>query len=113
VAKRGVVSAARGGVANMTNFAQERVILTALEKVFSAAASERDSRPLDLEDPDISGWVLHEREVMHAEVCRLRAQLGKGPVSIDRIRKVECVATGHVDYQHKFCLYCRDLVLEG
>lgn len=87
-------------------------LLKALEEAFSKASAERRERPLHGPNYEDSGWIVFERERMHEEVNRLRAQLGKGPVSLDRIKRTEQTSMGHVDYQHKLCLGCRDLVWE-
>lgn len=87
-------------------------LLTALDEVFAKASSERKKRPICGPNFEDSGWIVFERERMHEEVNRLRAQFGKGPVAIDRIKKAEQSAMGHSDYQHKLVLGCRDLVWE-
>lgn len=58
------------------------------------------------------GWVLHERETMHAAVNQARAEAGKQPLPIAAIEAVEQQACGHSDYSSKFALYCAELVQE-
>jgi hypothetical protein len=87
-------------------------LLMALDETFTRISSERHERPIHGPDFEDSGWIIFERERMHEEVNRLRAQSGKGPVSLDKIKMAERSAMGHVDYQHKFVLGCRDAVWE-
>ena len=67
--------------------------------------SEHDHFPIER-------WVLHEREVMFDMVARERAMLGKGPIPITEVVKVERMAQGHSDYSSKYALYCAELVLK-
>ena len=93
---------------------RDQGLLKTLEAEFERVSSqkERDSRPIHGPNYQDSGWITYERERMHEEVNRLRAQLGKGPVELAKVKKAESAAMGHVDYQRKLVLYCRDLVLE-
>ena len=94
------------------SFAEQRHILTSLEATLASAVSERAQRPVNPDDNENTGWVLHERQTMLAEVNRHRRRLGKTPVTVDRVCWAERTSKGHVDYQHKFALGCRDLVFE-
>ncbi|OZB79884.1 hypothetical protein [Microbacterium sp. 13-71-7] len=83
-----------------------------LRSVFSAAAEHRSEREhFDAATGEL-GWVLYERDVMHDAVNRLRARLGRGPVTEDDVLRVERSASGHIDYAQKFALGCADLVHE-
>lgn len=95
----------------MTTHADGRRILAKLDEVFSLASTHRGEKPIDFDKPNDSGWILYERECMHVEVNRLRSELGKAPVLVDQVIRAERSACGHVDYQHKFALGCRELVL--
>lgn len=56
-------------------------------------------------------WVLLERQFMHQQVNIERAGLHKPAVPIVTIRRVETMASGHIDYTRKFARYCAELVL--
>lgn len=58
------------------------------------------------------GWVAFERDTMFDAVTRERAKLGKGPLPMKEIERVERMAVGHSDYSRKFALYCAELVLK-
>jgi hypothetical protein len=55
-------------------------------------------------------WILAERLRMLEAVNEERARLGKDPVALSAIERVERCAAGHHDYVHKFALYCTELV---
>jgi hypothetical protein len=93
--------------------ARDNSLLDSLENALIKAGYERAKRPLDPNDHENTGWVLHERLLMLDEVNKHRERLGLPPVTIDKVRKTERNAEGHSDYQHKFALGCRDLVVEG
>ena len=86
-----------------------RAVIGDMLRVLSAAQEERHLRQAWV-DGEL-GWVLYEREVMLAEVNRLRAQRGLDRIHMDRLRRVERMAEGHIDYSEKFALYCAELAL--
>lgn len=61
---------------------------------------------------DGDDWIAAERKVMLDETNEWRALLGKPPVSVEQIHRVEQWATGHSDYSSKFALYCAELALD-
>ncbi len=66
-------------------------------------AELRKSRP---------NWIEMEQKAMHEEVNTIRAEAGKGPVSLYQVLRVEALAVGHSDYAHKFAFYCWELTQE-
>jgi hypothetical protein len=56
-------------------------------------------------------WILDERRAMLDAVNSRRAHLGKLPVPVTDVERVERQAVGHSDYAHKFALYCTELVV--
>lgn len=61
---------------------------------------------------DLGGWIAAERALMLRETNECRAGLGKPPIGIERIMRVERMAVGHSDYSSKFALYCAELALD-
>ena len=59
------------------------------------------------------GWVFAERDCVLTAVNKLRAALGKEPVSAKDIRRIDNMAAGHSDYTSKFCLYAAEMVMAG
>lgn len=57
-------------------------------------------------------WLAHEQNAMLWAVNKERGLLGKPPVGLRAIQRVEQQAIGHVDYSSKFALYCAELVLK-
>ena len=55
-------------------------------------------------------WVLGERAAMWEAVNQYRTQLGKKPLTIEDVERVEQSAVGHSDYGTKYALYCTELV---
>lgn len=55
-------------------------------------------------------WVAHERGVMHDAANRLRARMGKAPVSAEDVYTAEMLAAGHVDYVAKYAYGIADLI---
>lgn len=78
---------------------------------FEAAATQRADRPGFDEATREPRWVAFELEAMHKAVCDERAKLGKGPIPLSQVARVERLAMGHVDYASKYALYCAELVL--
>jgi len=78
------------------------------------AQAERDKRATRVEtehdDHQVSGWVVYEREVLLAAVNEERAKIGRKPIPMADVIRVERVAMGHVDYSSKLALYCAELV---
>ena len=79
------------------------------------AAKDRDKREQFLPRADGTGtepaWVIHERKLMHEAVNQERAKRSKKPINMTDVKRVEQLALGHVDYAHKYALYCAELVL--
>ncbi len=58
------------------------------------------------------GWIIKEQEAMWRGTNEERAKLGKGPVTLARIVRVDGWASGHSDYGRKMALYCAELVYD-
>lgn len=58
----------------------------------------------------VGAWIAAERQLMLASVNRLRLVAGRDSLPVSQIERVERLALGHVDYAHKFALYCAELV---
>jgi hypothetical protein len=54
-------------------------------------------------------WVLLERKAMLEATNILRSKYNLPLVEITDIYKLECCAIGHIDYSHKYALYCLEL----
>lgn len=76
-----------------------------LHQLLCDEAEKRDDRGFD-------AWVLAEREAMCDAVNKYRARLGKNPITIEDVARVEQMAVGHTDYGTKYALYCTELVEE-
>lgn len=74
-----------------------------LELVLVEEQRRRSTRKVD-------EWVLAERRKMLDAVNAERASLGKGPLQLADVERVERNAMGSFDYTHKFALYCAELV---
>ena len=61
---------------------------------------------------DGDDWIAAERQVMLDETNEWRALLGKPPVDVAAIQRVEQWACGHSDYSSKFALYCAEIALD-
>lgn len=57
-------------------------------------------------------WIEAELKWAAFEVNSRRTAVGKPPLILDEIRRVESSARGHTDYTEKFALYCVELVLD-
>lgn len=55
-------------------------------------------------------WIEAERKAMWEAVNSQRESLGKEPLSLKDVERVEQRAVGHFDYAPKFALYCTELV---
>jgi len=88
----------------MTKLRQLLKIRDELSAILHKAAKKRRFNP--------EGWIAYERQQMHTAVVAARAKLGKGPISLAEIERVEATAVGHTDYARKWSLYCAELVLK-
>lgn len=93
-------------------------LIASFEAVFQKAAQERKKRQEFVQDPletrfayTVPGWVLFERDAMHAAVNAERASRGLPPIELKAIERVERLACGHVDYSRKYPLYCAEIAL--
>lgn len=91
-------------------------LLKRMRGVFDNAAKERRKRSEMVEDPldpgmMTFGWVIHEREQMHAAVNAERVRRGLAPVGLRPIFRADQMAGGHSDYSSKFPLYCTEIAL--
>jgi hypothetical protein len=57
-------------------------------------------------------WIENELFELWKVTNYERSILGKGPVSLERIKSMERMAQGHIDYASKCALYCDDIVQE-
>ena len=73
----------------------------ALETALDRETKKRSSNP---------NWIEDERQLMLETVNERRGQLGKNPLLLADVERVERGAVGHSDYVHKFALYCSELV---
>jgi hypothetical protein len=71
-----------------------------IERLTAAQKSGRGKR---------SDWVEHERQAMLDGVNEERVRMGKPPVEVSEIERVEILALGS-DYSEKLALYCAELV---
>lgn len=74
-----------------------------LTHVLRVAAQQRSQR---------SDWIEFERNAMWKAVNDQREKLGRSPIPIQDVERVEGMAVGHTDYALKFALYCADLVYQ-
>jgi len=101
----------------MSAIRQREAVKARISKVFDEACEQRDKRQEWVKDPydnglSTLGWVLFERDQMFDAVTRERALLGKGPIPMKEVVRVENCAKGHIDYARKYCLYCTELVFD-
>lgn len=92
---------------------QRQAMRDRFKQVLRAAMAERPQRRDEVRTDDglELAWVLFERQEMFAAVNQVRAEQGHPPVGMDRVRQVEQMACGHVDYFEKFALYCAELAM--
>jgi hypothetical protein len=102
----------------MVPISERLAMIKTFENVFQDAAKERKKRQDFVADPcetrfthTVPGYVLFERERMLAAVNMERVRRGIPPVGIKAIDRVERLACGHVDYAHKYPLYCAEIAL--
>lgn len=84
-----------------------------MEATLLGAMSERPERQGLAPAPDGGTeveWVAFERQAMLFQVNRERGALGKSPVTVEDVLRVEGRAVGHSDYARKFAIGCADLV---
>lgn len=74
-----------------------------LETLLVAEAKKRSTK-------EVGQWILDERQAMLDYVNRKRAVVGKSPMTLKDVERVEQLAVGHSDYAHKFSLYCAELI---
>ena len=91
-------------------------VLASMKSVFDAAAKERKKRQEMVTDPTdpawpVFGWILFERERMHAAVNAERARRGLSPADVKLIVRADRLASGHSDYASKYPLYCTEIAL--
>jgi len=93
-----------------------QVLTEQFRTMLATAAKDRDKREQFIPRANGSGtepaWAVHERELMHKAVNQERAKRSKKPVDLTEVTSVEQLALGHVDYAHKYALYCAELVLQ-
>lgn len=84
-----------------------------LYRQLDAATYQRDSRsrPVDTPSGSEPGWVVYERQVMHAAVNKIRAENGLPPVDAAVIERIDNGAAGHADWMEKFVLRCAALAV--
>jgi len=75
-----------------------------LKNALLTEAQLRKGRP-------VGEWIA-ERQLMLALVNEERERRNKEPLTVAYVERVEQLAVGHVDYAHKFALYCSELVEE-
>lgn len=102
----------------MGPYINERLaLLDKFLQVFQEAAKERPKRegfvptPKGCYQKEESGWVAYERQVMFEAVNLERRVRGLPQVTLQQVIRVENQACGHVDYAHKYALYCAELAL--
>ena len=83
-----------------------------LLKVLSTAQEKRPSLRNSVEVDGELAFVHYERHQIYDAVLRERQRLGKPPVALSAVKRVEQLAMGHFDYSSKFALYCAELVLD-
>jgi hypothetical protein len=73
-------------------------------RIYDAIGKVQDNRKSDpnwIENEIISMWEITNRE---------RAILGKGPVSLEKVKLAESICRGHIDYTMKCAFAFQDLV---
>jgi len=97
---------------------EKLALIKTFEEVFQKAAKERKNHQGFVTDPletrfsfSVPAYVLFEREALHVAVNAERARRGFPPVDLKAIDRVERLACGHVDYAHKYPLYCTEIAL--
>lgn len=100
----------------MAEYSRRKAVNDLIDRVLTEAMKERPKRQNWVKDPEdtleVPAWVLFERDQMFDAVTRERAKLGKGPIEMKKLVRVENCAKGHVDYQRKYALYAMELVFD-
>lgn len=76
-----------------------------IQEVFEREAALRGNRAFPQ-------WIDLELLAVWTATNEERARLGKGPVSLEAVRRVDRGACGHIDYSIKLALGCEELVYE-
>jgi len=84
----------------LNNQTYRNVAHCALEAALDRETKKRPKNP---------NWIEDERQLMFEIVNERREQLGKTPIPLADVERVERTAVGHTDYIHKFALYCSEL----
>jgi len=102
----------------MSPYVNERLaLLDKFLQVFQEAAKERDRRqdfgpsPKGAFPTTEPAWVAFERRAMLDAVNLERRVRGLPQITEAQVIRVENQAHGHVDYAHKYALYCAELAL--
>jgi len=83
------------------------------EVLFTAAEHRRERDDLvDTPDGPEMGWVIYERNQMHAATDAERAARGLPPVPLPDLLRVERSAYGHSDYAAQYAWGCALLVMD-
>lgn len=83
-----------------------------LERTLTSATRARELRQDFNSAANEPGWVLYEREQMHAAVNKLRAANGLPAAGAAELAAAEGTSEGHSDYVRKFALHCASLVVD-
>lgn len=99
----------------MTATADFRSLYETFRQALIAAQADRHLRPdlVTVDGEPECEWAVHERDVMHRQVNASRAALGRPPVGLEAVLRVERIAVGHSDYTSKYALYCAELALKA
>jgi hypothetical protein len=81
-----------------------KVLHQHMRDVLAAEHAKRDSYK------DAS-WILNEQLAMCQAVNLERVRRRMDPITLKELIEREQLAVGHVDYAHKFALYCAELAL--
>jgi hypothetical protein len=100
----------------IAEYEYRKTVRDTIDHVFTEATKERPKRQEWVKDPfdtiHTFSWVLFERDQMFDVVIRERAKLGKGPIEMKALVRVENCAKGHADYQRKYTFYAMELVFD-
>lgn len=84
------------------------ILLHYFEDCLSDIQKEREYRPEVIENFEVA-WVVYERLFMYGLVNEESDKL----IPLADVVAAEVRATGHIDYTHKFALYCAELVMDS
>lgn len=99
-----LVRRAQKWISAMTRLEGFQAMIARMEDAFTTQTAKRDQY-------DGLDWILAERQAMHAAVNAARVERRLPPLPITAVEHVENMACGHIDYVHKFALYCAELAL--